>query len=258
MLRRAEQESNLLKKSYFLQEGYKLARYERQICHQFNLHITCSDLDSERLRRVIPGSWIDEVPNGVDVEYFFPTGCDQRPDSLVFAGGLNWYPNQQAMKFFTDEVWPRLKLRVPTVSMDVIGEAPPDFLRRLAEQDPNFKVHGFVDDVRPYLDRAAVYVCPISDGGGTKLKILDAFAMGKATVAHPVACEGIDAVPGKHVLYATTADEYVHQIESLFQTADLRMNMGISARQLILSKYSYQSIGTKLRELYRQVAQEKV
>jgi polysaccharide biosynthesis protein PslH len=255
MLRRAELESNFLKKSYFLQEGHKLARYERQVCPLFDLHITCSELDSERLQKIAPHSRIEEVPNGVDIGYFSPTGNEPLPNSLVFAGGLNWYPNQQAMQFFADEIWPRLKQRIPTVTMDVIGEAPPESLCRVAAVDSNFRVHGFVDDVRPYLDRAAAYVCPISDGGGTKLKILDAFAMAKATVAHPIACEGISATPGRNVLFAISPDEYVDQIVLLLENPVLRREIGNSARQLILNHYSYESIGAKLRELFLQVGQ---
>ncbi len=258
MLRRSELEQNLFKKAYFLQEGRKLVRYERQICPEFDLHITCSELDSSRLRDISPDSWIEEVPNGVDVGYFSPTGADPAPNSLVFAGGLNWYPNQSAMRFFAAEVWPRLKQRIPDVKMDVIGESPPEALKKLAARDLNFRVHGFVDDVRPYIDRAAVYVCPNSDGGGTKLKVLDAFAMGKATVAHPVACEGIAVTPGSNVLLASTPEEYVNQIVLLLGNPVQRRSMGVSARQLIIDRYSYQSIGAKLRELFRKTAHEGI
>ncbi len=258
MLRRSEIEPSLLMKAYFFLEGHKLARYEQQICPRFDLHITCSEIDSARLRAMSPDSWVEEVPNGVDIGYFSPTGTDPLPNRLVFAGGLNWYPNQHAMQFFAKEVWPRLKQRIPDVTMDVIGEAPPESLTRLAAQDPHFFVHGFVDDVRPYLNRAAVYVCPISDGGGTKLKVLDAFAMGKATVAHPIACEGIAVIPGHHVLLAITPDEYVDEITRLLQNPAQRRDLGNSARQLILNHYSYQGIGDKLRGLFHQTARNRM
>ena len=85
---------------------------------------------------------------------------------------------------------------------DIIGGRPPDDLVALAERDDRFNVHGFVDDIHPWMEQALCYVCPIRDGGGTKLKILDALAMSKAIVAHPIACEGIDVTPGLDVLFA--------------------------------------------------------
>jgi glycosyltransferase involved in cell wall biosynthesis len=112
------------------------------------------------------------------------------------------------------------------------------------------RIHGFVDDVRPYISRAAVYVCPISYSGGTKLKVLDALAMGKAIVANPVSCEGIKVENGKTVLYATKPEEFVECIIKLFENDTLRTSMGKKGRQLVNEFYSYASIGKQLSELY--------
>ncbi len=250
MTRRARVDRNWLKKAYFLQEGVKLRNYERLVGPRFNLHITCSELDSERLRGVSADLRVEEIPNGVDVDYFRPRGGEEIRHRLIFAGSMGWYPNRDAMTYFAEVVWPRLKAVIPDVSMDVVGEGPSDSLLALSKRDENFHVHGFVDDVRPYLERAAVYVCPISDGGGTKLKVLDAFAMAKPMVAHPVACEGIDAREGRHVLFAKTHEEWVSHICALFANDDLRRKLGQAARELVLSQYSYGAIGKKLQQLY--------
>jgi glycosyltransferase involved in cell wall biosynthesis len=175
MLRRARIEEHPLKRLYFWQEGLRLQRYERRVCPNFDLNITCSRLDTERLERVAPGVAVAEVPNGVDTEYFRPNDDFAHSRSLVFAGNMSWYPNAAAMLFFAERVWPDLKAKLPGVTMDVIGGNPPPRLLALAAQDEDYRVHGFVPDVRPYINRAAVYVCPIMDGGGTKLKILDAW-----------------------------------------------------------------------------------
>lgn len=253
LIRRAAMEKNWLKKFYFIQEGIKLKRYEKDICPQFNMHVTCSQLDSERLLEIDENLIVDEIPNGVDVKYFSPMNEKELPMSLVFAGGLKWYPNQKAMLYFAKEVWPLLKLAIPTINIDVIGQSPPVLLLDIAARDASYRVHGFVDDVRPYLDRAAVYVCPISDGGGTKLKILDALAMGKAIVADPIACEGIGVTDGENVLFASSPRDYVEKIQFLLENSQVRREMGESARRLVLQDYAYTSIGMKLAQIYERI-----
>lgn len=246
MLRRARIEGHPLKRLYFWQEGLRLQRYERRVCPHFDLNITCSSLDTERLKRVAPGVAVAEVPNGVDTEYFRPNGDFEHPRSLVFAGNMSWYPNAAAMLFFADKVWPCLKAKVPGVTIDVIGGNPSPRLSALAARDGDFRVHGFVPDVRPYISRAAVYVCPIMDGGGTKLKILDALAMGKAIVAHPIACEGIEVQDGRNVIFARRADEFAESIATLLGSPELRKQLSLNARSLARSSYSYSLIGGRL------------
>ena len=246
MLRRARIEANPLKQLYYWQEGLRLRQYERRVCPQFDLNITCSSLDTQRLAGVAPGVATAEVPNGVDTEYFRSAGEPELPLSLVFAGNLSWYPNAAAMQFFVDKVWPALKRELPGVTMDVVGANPPPALAALSARDRDFRVHGFVQDVRPYISAAAVYVCPIMDGGGTKLKILDALAMGKPIVAHPIACEGIGVRDGHDVMFAREPGEFVQSIVALLGSPERRKQMSANARALAESGYSYAFIGRKL------------
>ena len=250
MLRRAQQEKNILKKAYYYQEAKKLLTYEKSVCPLFDLHITCSSLDSDRLRDINNSLSIKEVPNGVDVEYFQPMRTNELDNNLIFAGSLNWYPNIDAMLFFADEIWPQLRTENPTVIMNVVGNSPHPRLIELAKSDERFLVHGFVDDVREYISKSSIYVCPIRDGGGTKLKVLDAFAMGMATVAHPVACEGIAVKDGFNVLLAETPSEFVDKINYLLQHPDLRTRIGDNARETALKHYSFEMIGSQLSTYY--------
>lgn len=246
MLRRARLEKNTLKRLYFWQEGLRLSHYEQRVCPTFDLNITCSTLDTERLKGLAPEVTVTEVPNGVDTDYFRPSGEPESRIGLVFAGNMSWYPNASAMSFFADKVWPALKGKIPGITMDVVGANPPARLLALAEGDHNFRVHGFVPDVRPYIDRAAVYVCPIMDGGGTKLKILDALAMGKPIVAHPIACEGISVRDGQNVVFAREPAEFVNSIAAALQSPEWRRYLSRNARSLAESLYSYSHIGRKL------------
>ncbi|MBS0377893.1 MAG: glycosyltransferase [Proteobacteria bacterium] len=251
MLRRASNERQALKKAYFLWEGRKLQHYERKMAPTFAANIMCSDLDGARLRELAPGARTITVPNGVDIDYFTPADAPSDEQRVIFVGSLNWYPNVDAVLFLLREIWPRLKARMPRLQLDVVGSAPPQSIVDAAASLDGVCVHGFVDDVRPYLRRAAVYICPIRDGGGTKLKLLDAFAMGKCVVAHPIACEGIDVIQGVHVELARGAEDFARVVQELLSDPARRARMGTSARQLAVEAYSFKSISAALARIFR-------
>ena len=253
MARRAQHENNIIKKTYFYLESKKLLKYEKAVCNNYDRHITCSELDSDRLKDVDPSLTIDVIPNGVDTNYFSPKLDCCEPGTLIFAGGLSWYPNRDAMLYFARDIWPSLKVHLRGVVMNVVGKSPPSELVKLATIDDNYRVHGFVDDVREYIGRSEIYVCPIRDGGGTKLKILDACAMGKAIVAHPNSCEGLDMKDNVDVMLASTPEEFVEKIVYLHNNKDIRIGLGNNARKLVVDKYSFTGIGKKLSDIYSSI-----
>lgn len=252
--RRAQTEKGAFMRWYFEREGRLLAELERSTAPQFAGHITCSDLDSVRLHEVVGQVPTFCIPNGVDCDYFRSQGAAQKPQSLLFVGTMNWHPNSDAMQFLLQEVWPGLRAELPGVTLDIVGANAPQGLLALAAQSPGVTAHGFVPDVRPYFDAAELFVCPIRDGGGTKLKLLDAFAMGKAVLAHPIAMEGIDAVPGVHVELAETPEEFQRGIVALLADPERRRALGARARVLVEEKYSYQGIGNRLASTLEQLA----
>lgn len=257
LLRRAENEKNILKKWYFHQEGVRLERIEKRVCPQVSLNITCSDIDRKRLKQISPQSQVEEVPNGVDIDYFRPDESIQQVNNLIFIGTLNWYPNVEAVRFIAYDLWPELIKDVPDIVIDVIGAEPPDDIVHLSKKDKNFNVHGFVEDIMPFMNKASIYICPIMDGGGTKLKVLDALSMGKALVAHEIACEGIHVENHRNVIFANTVAEYVEAIKRLLEDDGLRLAMGKAARKLVEEEYAYTKIGQKLSQLYLQCADSK-
>jgi polysaccharide biosynthesis protein PslH len=252
--RRGENERNIAKRLYFLQEGARVRRYEARMAGEFDLHITCSEVDCARLRDVAPSAHAVAVPNGVDVEYFRAAPSDSSAQSLIFVGSLNWYPNIDAVQFLLREVWPEAKARHPDLRLDIVGSAPPSSVVSLAAELKDVRVHGFVDDVRPLMNAATLYVCPIRDGGGTKLKLLDAFAMVKCVIAHPVACEGIDVSPGVNVQLADSAEAFVDAIDRLLSDTAKRFEMGRAARTLVVEKYAFSQIGRRLSDLFEAAA----
>ena len=255
LLRRAEQESNPLKKFYFRQEGRRLADYERKVARRFRLHLVCAELDGERLVRTTGAVPIQIVPNGVDLNYFRPAPADtrQRPDSMIFVGGLSWYPNSAAMRFFVEQVWPKIVAQRPNAELRIIGRNPPADLAAAAQRDARIKVMGFVDDIRPLVDQSMVYVCPILDGGGTKLKMIDAMAMGKAIVGHPVAAEGLGLTHGLDVLLTKDPEEMASLCIRLFDDRELRERLSRAARSRAEEVFGFDAIGAALARTYAEL-----
>ena len=257
LIRRAQNEPNMVKKAYFWQEGMRLQAYEKRYCPQFDLNITCSDIDTQRLIALCPGSQVKTIPNGVDTDFFQPDFTSEKnAASIIFVGTLSWYPNMEAINYISQKLWPPLKKIFPNLTMDIVGANPPEEIKQLAQRDEDFRVHGFVDDVRPYMNQATLYVCPIRDGGGTKLKILDAMAMALPIVAHPIACEGIAVKDSANIALASNDQDFVDKISELLLDPDKRSHYGRNARQLMVDYYSYKSIGKNLAAIYESLVEE--
>ena len=209
-----------------------------------------SALDGDRLAAVAPGAAVEVVENGVDLEYWTPSVEPPRERSLIFAGTLGWYPNRDAVEYLLSEVWPALLASNPDRRLTLVGrDAGP--MAAAAAADPRVAVTGFVPDVRPYMRAASVYVCPIRVGGGTRLKVLDALAMGKPLVATGIAVEGLDLVEGVHYLRAETPTEFVAQIERLELAADVRAALGAAGRRFVVERFGWNVIGRQLDRAYQ-------
>ena len=251
MARRASNGSNIFTVRYFRGEAQRLGRAENHWCPKFDVNLVVSHEEDEVLRLAVPGVRTAVVANGADTDYFSP-----RPDpggrTLLFCGGLDWYPNADAMRLFFKETWPRLTARIRDVEIYVVGRRPPSWLLQLSAKDGRIHVPGFVSDVRPYFKKATVYVCPIRDGGGTRLKVLDSLAMGVPLVGTPFACSGLTARNGKHVLLAETPERFVHQIQELIGNIGLRRDLAAAGRELVECHYSWKVIGNNLVETYKE------
>ncbi|WP_082191576.1 glycosyltransferase [Cellvibrio sp. pealriver] len=250
MLRRAREASNFLLKTICYLDGFKIRMLEKKLFSKVKNHLVCSDLDKMRFLSLFQGANIFVVPNGIDCTL---PSIDRSPvhGKLLFIGGLDWYPNSDAMRFFLKSVWPDLNKIMPEVTLDIVGKCPPSDLIEIASAYTNVKLHGFVDDISGFYKEAWIYICPIMDGGGTKLKVLDAMANGVLLVAHPIAMEGIDAVPDEHFKLADSAHEFVAAISAIKNTtANQIKSIEHAAKTLIQEKYDYEKIGKVLSSAY--------
>lgn len=235
--------------AYLRRQGRLTVGLEQRLSRAAKLNLMVSPDDESRLRRLAGDVATCIVPNGVDVEYFQPKPSALRtPYSLVFAGGMDWFPNREAIKWLATDIWPKLVAREPRRTLTVIGKSAPPEILALAARDPRVTVPGFVPDIRPYLERASVYLCPIRIGGGTRLKVLDALATGIPLLATTLSVEGLGLLSGEHFLEANTADQIVAQLDRLDADPALGDALSAAGRALVASGFSWDGIGARLAE----------
>lgn len=249
--RRSKVIKNPLAKLYLRIQAYKLKRCEYKACNEIEYHTTVSEQDKITLLNINSNAKVQVVPNGVDIDYFLPNSPKVKSNSLVFIGTMTWYPNLDAMRFFKDEIWPLIKKSVPDITINVIGKNPPDDFLKFSQKDGSFNFLGFVDDVRPYISESAIYVVPLRFGGGSRLKILDALAMGKAIISTKVGAEGINVTNDKDIIIADKPEEFANQIISLLKDTKKLNRMETNARKLAVEQYSWKSIAPKLEWVYQ-------
>lgn len=248
--RRAEVERNPAKKLYLQSQASKLARLERDTCPLFTVNLAVSEDDAQRLKATSPRAEFRVVENSTDTSYFAPSSTAIQPDSLIFASSLNWYPNISAIQFFVREVWPTVKARRPGVRLYVVGMKPSASLVRYLRQDSQLTLVDSPADIRPWIAKAAAFICPMTDGGGTKVKLLDAMAMGKAIVSTPVGCEGLEVTHGENILVAGAPHDFAAKTVEVLRDPGLRERLGLGARTLVERKYSWRVAGAHLEEAY--------
>jgi glycosyltransferase involved in cell wall biosynthesis len=251
--RRIANERSLVRKAFFGIEARTLERCERRVCPRVGMNVVMSALDRDLMAQVAPTAAYAVVENGVDVDLFAPQPVTAG-HSLVFAGRLDQYSNRDAILHFMDTVWPRVAAAYPDAVIRIIGLNPPERLTTIAAADRRVEVLGFVDDIRPFFAASTAMICPIRDGGGTRIKILDALAQAKPIVSTSIGCEGIQVTPGRDVLIADDPEAFAHQIGRVFDDPALRASLARHARRLAEDVYSWTRLGGKLTALYEQLA----
>jgi glycosyltransferase involved in cell wall biosynthesis len=213
----------------------------------------CSAMDERRLLDEIPGARTAVIPNAADVEYYQPRPTDPLPDgrTVVFFGHLSYVPNTDGVTHFVENIWPRIAEAHPEARCKIIGGRPPPSLLALA--GPRVELTGFVSDLRPHLAAAAVVVVPLRLGGGTRLKIVEAMAMGKAIVSTTLGAEGIKAVPCRDLLVEDDPAAFAGAVSRLLAEPGLAARIGQQARRLAVERYAWSGAAQALDDFYRQI-----
>jgi glycosyltransferase involved in cell wall biosynthesis len=250
---RARYERSPLRGAYLRFQGGRMRAAESARCQRFALNLAVSDDDARALSGHAPTARFIVVPNGVDVDYFKPVSAAPTFD-LVFVGGTTWFPNKDALRYFADQILPLIRARRPGVQVQWVGRAT-DAEKQFYAGRHGITLTGYVEDIRPIVRQAACYVAPLRAGGGTRLKILDAWAMGKALVSTRVGCAGLAARDGENLLVRDDPRDFANGVVDLLENPALRDRLAAGARQTVESTYAWEKVGARLLQAYRELLQ---
>jgi glycosyltransferase involved in cell wall biosynthesis len=233
-----------------------MARMERHYLQAAEHILAVSSADRDTFSLFLKESKISVIPTGVDSEYFRPIEELEEDNTLVFTGSMDWMPNEDGIFYFVKEILPLIREEIPDVSLWVVGRSPSTKLQNLAGQIQGMTVTGTVEDIRPYMAKASVYVVPLLVGGGTRLKIFEAMGMGKAVVSTSIGAEGLPVAQGKDIVLADNPKEFAAQTVSLLRDAARRRELGGAARRLVEQNYSWNAVGARLGEKLNEIVRQ--
>jgi polysaccharide biosynthesis protein PslH len=240
--RTVEHETAPLRKWFNQLEYRPLREGELARCRAADVVLVPSERERQVLSELLPESTIQVAPNGVDSSAFSSDGtaflCEETPGSVIFTGTMAYHPNVQGALRFARECWPLVRTRAPEATWQIVGRMPPPEVQRLA-QLPGVTVTGTVPAIQPYLASASVAIAPLIVGSGTRLKILEALAMGKALVTTRLGCEGIPLVSGRHALVADDPEHFAEAVVTLLHDSELRARLGAAGRALVEERYTW-------------------
>ncbi|HMD35946.1 MAG TPA: glycosyltransferase [Vicinamibacterales bacterium] len=238
----------------------RMRRYESRALARFDGVLAVSDADRQTFARLYPDVVRDPihvVATGVDTGFFAPAEPASPAGSreIVFTGSMDWLPNEDAMIFFCDKVLPLIRAEEPDVRLSIVGRAPTPAVSKLADTYRDcVRVTGRVDDVRPYIAEAGVYIVPLRIGGGTRLKIFEAMAMAKAVVSTGVGAEGLPVEEGRHLILADEPNTFARAVVRLLRDVNRRRALEGAARALVIEKYDWSSVAGDLERALLDVA----
>jgi glycosyltransferase involved in cell wall biosynthesis len=230
----------------------KLAREELAAYSDADGVCVCSTADQRRLAADVPSATTVVIPNAADIEHLQPRPTDPIPDgrTVLFFGLLSTVPNVDGVVYFLREVWPRIAAARPDARFVVVGASPAPAIQ--AHAGPRVSILGPVDDLRPHLAAAAAIVVPLRLGSGTRLKILEAWAMARPVVSTSLGAEGLDAVPGRQLLVADDPSDFAGAVLRVLGDRTLAEELGRAGRSLVTERYSWSGAAGALEAFFRQ------
>ncbi len=255
MMARAESVGGRL---FAWEEWSKLRRFEPRAYKPYDRIAVTSDFDASelsQLSRCLPP--LSVIPNGVDLEYFQPQSTAPEPDVLVFSGKMSYRANDDAALYFAREVFPKVVARRPAARLLIVGSSPTPAVLALA--CGNIQVTGYVEDLRPFLSRAAVAVCPMRIGVGIQNKALEAMAMARPVVCSPIAARALSgAEKTGAVRIASEPEDFADECVALLERPEAAREAGAAARRYVETRHRWQGAAERFVALYRSVLAERV
>jgi glycosyltransferase involved in cell wall biosynthesis len=241
--RHAEEARGAPMRAVWASQYRKMQRFEADALRRFSRIVAVSDRDAARFRERYAITETSVIPTGVDLDYFAwqePPALDSTtPPTVVFTGAMDWAANVDGVRFFIESVWPAVTRHIPTARFVVVGRNPQPALLDLGRATTNVRFTGFVDDVRPYVHDAHVFVIPLRVGGGTRIKAFEAMAMGCPVVSTAIGIEGLDVQDGVHYLCRDGAEDQAAAIVDLLGDAKMRRELSARARECVECRFGH-------------------
>jgi len=236
---------------------WKQQGFARRLLRRMSGCTVASKEESRLVQRVAPsGLPLAVVPNGVDLHFYAGDWGPVQSDSLIFSGALSYDANLEGMRFFLSQVYPLVKAERPGVLLRITGRTDGVPVETLPASQ-GVVLTGFLDDVRPAIAQSWVSIVPLQRGGGTRLKILEAMALGTPVVSTTKGAEGIEATPGEHILIADEPATFAGAILRLLGDAELRARVGANGQRLVRERYGWEEIGRRLDEFLSQIVRNR-
>lgn len=247
--RRASAQRSIGLRTYMRIQAEFTRRHEIRWAPRVALNVLVSDPDRSELIAAAPQAHAIVVPNGASTKAFRPTSPSER-NGIVFVGPASWQPNLEAMLYFANDILPAIRSRIPKVQVFWAGRVS-DELRQRFQHDFGIHTTGYVEDIRSVLGTAAVCIVPLRTGGGTRLKILDAWALGVPVVSTSIGCEGLSVRDGDNILVRDTPAAFADAVTLLLQEQQLRSRIGSGGRDTAVTRYDWEVIGAQMLPEYQ-------
>lgn len=252
--RHLEKANNPVSKLFWGLQHRRMFRHEGEMCRAFDSTIAVSEMDKQRMEEWFGAKGVYAIPTGVDTEFFQPREVAEKPQ-LVFTGSMDWLPNEDAMKWFLESIFPRIQKEEPDTRLVIVGRRPTPALKKMLEGRDDVTVTGWVEDTRPFIAESAVYIVPIRIGGGTRMKIYEALSMGKALVSTAVGAEGLPLEDGKQILFADEPDRFADHVVHLLRDESRRRGLGKTARQYVYDHFRWERVAEVFEGICRETVQ---
>ncbi len=235
-----------LKKFLYWKEWRALAEAELRYAREADHVVTVSEQNRAFFSNFVNPARISAIATGVDIDFFRPSDSPASR-SMVFTGSMDWLPNQQGLSFFASQILPQVHAAAPDADLWIVGRYPSREIQRL--NGPRIHVIGRVEDIRPYLQKAAVYIVPLLSGSGTRIKIFEAMAMGKAVVSTSIGAEGLPVTHGENILIADHPLEFATAVLRVLRNRAFAARLGQAARALVEKQFTWKAIGSQFETI---------
>jgi glycosyltransferase involved in cell wall biosynthesis len=253
--RHAQTDEGWIRRRFMGYQAAKMRRFEGWAGREFTRVVAVSERDRDQYRQRYGWTHVDVIDTAVDIDYYRPVECEKQAASVVFVGSLDWLPNVDGLQWFVTESWPLVMRAEPQARLRLVGRNPPPEIKRLAEY-PGVEVVGSVPDTRPWLSESEVSIVPLRIGGGTRLKVFEAMAMGLPVVSTPLGAEGLQVRSEEHLLLAEGAEQVAQAVLRLLRSPELRVALGRAARNLVTTSFSSESVARQFEAVCQRAVEE--